>query len=170
MAATKNNYKKYEECVAPRLDEVAAWAAQGLSKVQIAVNLGIGYSSIARYICRFPEFAAAISAGRNIAVEEIKAAMFRRAVGFEYEETKNVQKTQDGVKTVTQETVTKYALPDTAAAAMLLRQWDAQYVDRDATTTSIRREELQLKQQIANSSYLLEGQDEMGDITHEQQQ
>lgn len=77
---------KYDSLVAGRLDEVRAWARDGLSHQQIGQNLGVSGGSIRNYKQLHPAFAKALEEGR-IADLHVENAMYKRATGYVYEET-----------------------------------------------------------------------------------
>ena len=57
----------------------------------IAAELGVAVSTICEWQKAIPEFKEAIKDLRAKAVREIESALFKGAVGFEYEETKTCQ-------------------------------------------------------------------------------
>ena len=79
---------KYETHVKPRLKSVEAWRRKGLTCRQIGDNLSISHTAFARYQRDHPEFAAALFIGKLDADATVENALFRRAVGYEYTETK----------------------------------------------------------------------------------
>lgn len=87
---------------------------------------------------------------------EIKQAMLKRAVGFQYEEKKVVTQkiTIDGAdgipipaKVIRTEVTTKTALPDVAAGLVLLQHWakDEGWT-RDPQSLELKKKELELKE------------------------
>lgn len=82
-------------------------------------------------------------------MQAIKAALYRRATGFKYEETKYIEDSEGYWK---RETFTKYSVPDPTAALMLLKHWDQdQEWTSDPASLKIKKEELELKKQQAES-------------------
>lgn len=74
---------KYHRIVLPKLKLVYAWKRRGLSDEEIAVNLGIAYSTFKVYKAKFAELSAALSAGACEAVLYVENALFEKSVGFE---------------------------------------------------------------------------------------
>lgn len=159
---------KYESDVKSRFEEIEEWLKTGATDKEIAENLGINKATICEYKKRFPEFNELIKRGRKQPVQAIKAALFKRATGFSYEEKKTVtlavefpkdlKKTLDehgidvsGMSTpyVSKvETYEKYALPDPASAMILLKHWDKEGGwTNDPASLNLKKQELELKKQ-----------------------
>lgn len=138
---------KYETHVKPRFEEVRKWCEIGCSDKEITEMLGISSSTFYDYQLKHAEFSELIKSSRKRPVLEIKAALYRRAVGFEYEETKETYSEKDGLTRVT---VVKTALPDPASAMILLKHWarDEGWTN-DPQQLEIRKQELQLRKEQA---------------------
>jgi hypothetical protein len=78
---------------------IEGWARDGLIDVDIAHNMGIVKSTLYRWINRYPEIAAAMSQGKEVADRRVENALFKRAIGYDYEETKTTVVTRDGKPT-----------------------------------------------------------------------
>ena len=136
---------KYDTDVKPRFEEIADWLKIGATDKEIADNLGINKATICEYKKRFPEFSELIKSGRKVPVQAIKAALFKRATGFRYQETKEIEDNEGYKK---KETVTKYALPDPASAMILLKHWDKDGGwTNDPAQLDLKKKELELKKQ-----------------------
>ncbi len=97
---------------------LSAWARDGLTMEQVAKNCGIVSSTLREWKNQFPAISAALKKGRNLADIEVENALYRRAVGYEYEEVKTKTDADGGVeRTVT----TKHVSPDVGAAAFWLK-------------------------------------------------
>lgn len=151
MAARKTNRRgrkgKYETHVLPRFSDIAHWCEIGASDKEIWEMLGISSSTFYDYQNKHAEFSELIKSNRKRPVMEIKAALYRRAVGFTYEETRESYSEKDGITRVT---ITKTALPDPASAMILLKHWakDEGWTN-DPAQLEIRKQELQLKREQA---------------------
>ena len=53
--------KRYQERVKPRLEEIKAWARDGLSEESIAKQLSIAYSTFRQYKQQYSALSAALS-------------------------------------------------------------------------------------------------------------
>lgn len=111
--------------IKPRFDDIADWKAKGLTERQIAANLGISYSSFNKYKSLRKEFSDLLLDSVQPLVNEIRGALVKRALGYQYEEKKTYTKTDDtGKKIEYTETVTKEQAPDVAAIHLLLKNLD----------------------------------------------
>ena len=79
---------KYESNVKPRFAEIKEWLKAGATDKEIAQNLGINPKVLCKYKNQFNDLNELFKNGRITAVQEIKAALFKRATGFNYTETK----------------------------------------------------------------------------------
>lgn len=150
MAQNKRGRKcKYEEYVRPRLKQIEEWARSGATEDEICTALGIAKSTFYDYKNKYSELSAALRTGRQCVVLDIKAALLRKAVGFEYEEKRGVKK---GGDLVTTEVYKRYSPPDPTAATMLLRNYDPDWRDRDTATTDFKRQELEIKKALAEAN------------------
>lgn len=137
------NRNAYEERIEPRLNDIAEWAKKGVTERSMAEQLGVSYSTFNKYKAMKTELSQTLKRNRNVAVEAIENAVYRKAIGFQYKEEKRIDR--DGVVTV--ETYTKTALPDTTAAIFLLKHWgkDRGYTN-DPATLELKKKELELKE------------------------
>ena len=167
---------KYESHVKPRFEEIKAWLQVGATDKEIAENLGIHKSMMCKYKTEYREFNELLKNGRKMPIQEIKAALYKRATGCHYSEKKTVieyeewdPQIKDALSTigfdvdkvgqrklVRVEIMEKYALPDPASAMILLKHWDkdengnAQWAS-DPAMLEIKKEELDLKKKHAES-------------------
>ena len=78
----------YETDVEPFLNEIEGWAKQGLDMGQIASNLGIGRTTLFSYRKEHEELLERLKRGKSHADIQVENALFKRALGYEYEEEK----------------------------------------------------------------------------------
>lgn len=140
---------KYEEYVKPNLQKITEWSGSGAKDEEICKALGISTSTFYEYKKKYSELSDALRVGRQKVVLNIKAALYKRATGFTYEEKKGIKK--DG-KQVAVEIYQRYCPPDTTAAQLLLRNYDDTWRDKDATTNDFKEKELKLRQAIAEAN------------------
>ncbi len=106
---------------------VEGWARDGLTNDQIAQNIGIAPSALYRWQKRYPEFAAALKKGKEVADREVENALFKRAMGYRYDEvTREARGIVDsagqvGEEMVETKRVTKEVLPDVTAQIFWLK-------------------------------------------------
>ena len=116
----KGRPSKYLTVVKPRFDEIEQWVRMGCTDKEIAKALGVGITVFCGYKKDYPELKELISRTRQNNIDALKAALYKKAVGFTYEETETVY---DGVNTKTI-TRTRVSLPSESAALILLKHWD----------------------------------------------
>ena len=110
--------------VKEKLMLIEKWARDGLTEVQICKNLGISVAALNKFKKQHVELVDSLKKGREIAITEVENALFKRALGFTYEETKVSIRMVDGVETKFTEKTTKYQPPDVAACSILLKNKD----------------------------------------------
>lgn len=116
MAKTKYNPKTF-----PRLAK--GYAMRGLTDEQISEKLGISRGTLYNYVKKYPDFATALEEGKEPFDMEVEAALLKRALGYEFEETKVIKV---GDKEVKKETTKKHipANPDTIKFWLINRASD----------------------------------------------
>lgn len=115
---------KYETHVLPRMIEIEGWARDGLTDEQIARNIGVALSTFMTYKNKYPELSEALKRNKAVADREVENALFKRAVGYTYEEvTKELKHdTSTGeCKLVVTKVVTKEVQPDVTAQIFWLK-------------------------------------------------
>ena len=118
---------KYEYWISPDgLLLIEGWARDGLSKEQIAKNIGVRLETILEWEKRFPQLSEVIKKGREVVVRELENALIKRAKGYEVEETTeelrfNRQTGQNELEIVKR--VKKHVAPDTGAIAFALKNY-----------------------------------------------
>lgn len=151
---------KYETDVKSRFNEIKEWLEIGATDKEIAQNLGIHKDTLIEYKKKYSDLNDLIKNGRKTPVIQIKKAMLKRAVGFQYEEKKvTTQKIvidgDDGdkipAKVIKTEITTKTALPDPTAGLILLQHWDLGEKgcikwSRDPANREIKQKELKIKE------------------------
>lgn len=140
---------KFDTHVKPRFNEISEWLKIGATDKEIAENLGVNQRVFCKYKKEYSQLNDLIKKGRKAPVQAIKAALFKRAVGFNYTEKKVIESERNGV---TVETYTKAALPDPASAMILLKHWDKETEwTQDPAVLKIRKEEFELKKKHIES-------------------
>lgn len=143
---------KYNDYVKPRLKEISEWARAGATNEEIASALGVGYSSFCSYIGKYQELSDSLKEARKSGVPEVKNALYRRAVGFEYEEKKTyMKKDEDGQMHQYVEITKKQALPDIAAIQTYLRNYSDGFRDRDKISYELREMEIGIRKMLAEN-------------------
>lgn len=144
---------KYDEFCAPHIENIKKWVSAGATDEEVAKALGIGLTTIYEYKKKYPKFADAFARGREEVVINIKAALLKKALGFEYEEKKTVgRKDKDGENIVLIEKYNRYCVPSETAANMLLMNYDKDWRTSDNATAELRKQEASLKKAIAEAN------------------
>lgn len=149
MAEKRGRKDAYETKIKPRFDEIREWLINGANNDNIIHNLGISKKTFYKYLSEKSEFLHLIKNGRITIVAELRSALIKKAKGFDYTETKIIERedpdTGDKIKTI--ETYNKKSLPDVAALNLALKNYDPENWSNDPQGDAIKREELELKKQ-----------------------
>ena len=106
---------KYTEWLTEEgLIKINGWARDGLIDEQIAINIGVSYSTFRDWKKKFPALSAALKNGKEVVDRQVENALFKSAVGFIYEE-ETVTNAGDVVL------VKKYSKPNTTAQIFWLK-------------------------------------------------
>lgn len=134
---------KYESSVKARFADIKRWCESGATDKEIIELLGISTSAFYDYKEKHGEFSELLKGARKVPVREIKAALYRRATGFQYVDEQEI--IEDGV-CVRKVRNIKTALPDPASAMILLKHWakDEGWTN-DPAALEVRKQELELK-------------------------
>ena len=149
MAEKRGRKDAYETKIKPRFDEIRDWLINGASDDNIIHNLGIHKDTFYKYIKEKTEFSDLIKNGRITIVAQLRSALIKKAMGFEYQESKIIEREDPdtGEKIRTVETYNKRSLPDVAALNLALKNYDPDRWSNDPQGDKIKREELELKKQ-----------------------
>lgn len=144
---------KYETHIQPHLKEIETAVKNGATVKEVADALGIAESTLNKYKAEKKELSAAFMCGRANIVIEIRGALLKKALGYDYEEEKRVgRKDGNGENVVLVEKYKKHQPPSETAAAMLLRNYDENWLDKDSATTQLKQQEFELRKAIADSN------------------
>lgn len=120
MARKGGRPSKYDPDRHPFL--VMCLAREGLTEVEMAQKLGIGKSTLTRWKQKHPEFRASLKGSREEADLKVVDSLYRRALGYEYEETEMVMANKDGeMKPARVRKVKKHVAPDVTACIFWLK-------------------------------------------------
>jgi hypothetical protein len=139
---------KYQTYVYPYLDRISEWSSVGVSEKRIAEKLGVAYQTLITYKGRYPELLDALKKGRQDLVDEAYTNLAKLMRGFEYEESDTYIKPEGGSYTVKRK---RYEKPNPAAISMVLKNWAADEWSDNPAVLAIRKEELALKQRLADA-------------------
>ena len=99
------------------------WARDGLTDKQIAEDkIGIAETTFCAWKNRHPEIVKALKKGKEVVDREVEGALYKRAIGYEYEETiTEIVEQQDGSTRKHIKKIKKIALPDVTAQIYWLK-------------------------------------------------
>lgn len=110
------------------LTKIQGWARDGLVDEQIANNIGIHPSTLYDWLNKYPEIDEALKKGKEVIDREVENALLKRALGYDYTETKKESVLQYnekgeivGREMVVTEIKHKKQAPDTTAQIFWLK-------------------------------------------------
>lgn len=116
---------KYQEWIKPDgLLQIESWASMGLLNKEIASNMGVKEGTLNNWCLKYSEISEALKKGRKPVVRELENAIFKKAKGFEYEETDiYIDPSSDGQKVEKIIKHKRYAQPDGSTLMFLLKNY-----------------------------------------------
>ena len=103
------------------LIRIESWARMGLTDEQIAKNMGVNKTTLYDWIKKFPDISNSIKKGKAPIDFEVENALFKRAIGYEYEEIETIIEEIDGKQRKRIKKIKKVALPETSAMIFWLK-------------------------------------------------
>ena len=103
------------------LIRIESWARMGLTDEQIAKNMGVNKTTLYDWIKKFPDISNSIKKGKAPIDFEVENALFKRAIGYEYEEVETIIEEIDGKQRKRIKKIKKVALPETSAMIFWLK-------------------------------------------------
>ena len=133
---------KYHTHVEPYLKDISEWALT-MTEAQICECLGVSKDSFIRYKREHSELCDALQKGRKKLVKELRSALIKRAMGFQYEERRRVLKNGEVISEVV---VTRTCPPDVGALHLALKNYDRDCWSNDWQHYDLRLQELALQE------------------------
>lgn len=140
----------YRTKVEPKLDRIGEWAKNGYPFGVIAILLGIKTEELRKLMKDYDELRLVVENYRYEGVMEVRRCLYKIALGYDYEDTVTVVKTEDGAESTTVTTTKKHVKPNLDAIKTYLRLYDSEYHDYDNDTRRYRRQELEIKKSNAD--------------------
>jgi len=103
------------------LIRIESWARMGLTDEQIAKNIGISPVTLYEWMKKYPNISKSIKKGKAPIDFEVENALFKRAIGYEYEEVETIIEEIDGKQRKRIKKIKKVALPETSAMIFWLK-------------------------------------------------
>ena len=151
---TKTGRKSiYDTEIKPHIAEIEKAVKDGATVTEIANALGIAESTLYKYKSEKAELSAAFAHGRAKIIIDIRGALLKKALGYEYQEEKQyIRKDESGENVTYTEITTKHQPPSETACAMLLRNYDENWLDKDNVTTQLKQQEFELRKLTAENN------------------
>jgi len=145
--------KSKQQVIIDNMKLIERWTRDGLTQKQIATNLRIGKTTFEKYKRTMPELSEALKKNIDLLMVDVENALVKRALGFEYEETKTYIRDESGKSIKYQEKTRKYYPPDVAACSILLKNKDKDENGKtkwsdNPSKTEIDREMAKLKKEV----------------------
>lgn len=115
----RGKYKEWLE--EEKLSLITGWARAGLTDEQISKNMGIAYSTLREWRKKYPAISASLKKGKEVVDFEVENALYKRAIGYEYEEEKTYIQEVDGKVTKKKEVIKRHVPGDTTAQIFWLK-------------------------------------------------
>ena len=114
---------KYHDWITEEgLLKIEGWARDGLTDEQISHNIGIHPSTLYEWQNKHPEIREALKRGKEVIDRQVENALLKRALGYEYEEVKQIiEKDEKGKDRKRIEKTIKHVVPDTTAQIFWLK-------------------------------------------------
>lgn len=110
---------KYQEWLTQDgITRLEAWARDGLTDEQLAAKIGITATTLYDWKNKYPVISEALKRGKEVVDVEVENALLKRAMGYEYTETRTETADDGTVKTIVMQ---KTMPPDTTAQIFWLK-------------------------------------------------
>lgn len=164
----KSGTGKYRDWITEEgLLKIEGWARDGLTDEQIAKNIGISTSTLYEWKKKYSEFSEALKRGKEVIDRQVENALLKRALGYEYEEIKQIiEKDENGKDRKRIEKTIKHVIPDVTAQIFWLKnrkphEWrdrhDIEHIGSlEVKNDDIRRIEQQLEKDDESRELLKE--------------
>ena len=162
----KRGLGKYHDWITEEgLLKIEGWARDGLTDEQIAHNIGIRRETLYVWKNKYPNISNALKKGKEVIDRQVENALLKRALGYEYEEVKQIiEKDEMGKDRKRIEKTVKQVIPDTTAQIFWLKnRKSAEW--RNGKETDARIDKLEADTEYTKEkTKLLQG--EKKDLTH----
>lgn len=121
--AKKRNHGKYCDWLTDEgLIKLEGWARDGLTDEQIAHNIGIVPSTLYEWKKKYSKISESLKRGKEVIDRQVENALLKRALGYEYEEVKQIiEKDEKGKDRKRIEKTVRQVIPDTTAQIFWLK-------------------------------------------------
>ena len=122
MSKKRGSGKYHDWITEEGLIKIEGWARDGLTDEQIAHNIGIRRETLYVWKNKYPNISNALKKGKEVIDRQVENALLKRALGYEYEEVKQIiEKDEKGKDRKRIEKTVKQVIPDTTAQIFWLK-------------------------------------------------
>jgi len=142
--------KYYDWITEEGLLKIEGWARDGLTDEQISHNIGIHPSTLYDWQKKYSEIAEALKNGKEVVDRQVENALLKRALGYEYEEVKQIiEKDEKGKDRKRIEKTIKQVIPDTTAQIFWLKnrkpaEWRNKHIELETEEQKLRIKKLKV--------------------------
>lgn len=141
---------KYETHIKPYFDKIEKMLNEGASEEQVALSLGVSYSSFNNYKKQYEELAELCKQPRVKLIQDLRSALIKKALGMKVERKKTyMKKDADGREAKYTEIMIDELPPDVAAINLALKNYDKDNWANDPAILELKRQELELRKELA---------------------
>lgn len=148
---------KYDTHVKPRLDEIKQWVEDGATDTEMIKALEVSRPAFYKYIKQHEELDQIIKEGRTAKVKELKAVLFKKALGGQRVSKEEYELDKGTGEMVLVKQIIANDPANLTAIMILLKHWDK---NEDGTckwsnepaAIEIKQKELELKREIAEEN------------------
>lgn len=148
---------KYDTHVKPRLDEIKQWVEDGATDTEMIKALEVSRPAFYKYIKQHEELDQIIKEGRTAKVKELKAVLFKKALGGQRVSKEEYELDESTGEMVLVKQIIANDPANLTAIMILLKHWDK---NEDGTckwsnepaAIEIKQKELELKREIAEEN------------------
>lgn len=116
----KNNPLYSKRCK-PKIAEIEIMRQDGCTVKNIADVLGVNISTVYAWRKKYPELEEALSTGKEALKDRLKESLYKKAIGYEYQEKRVYESESASGYNTKEETWTKVAHPDVSALTLALK-------------------------------------------------
>ena len=143
---------KYDSNIKPYLKEIAEWKRNGATDEQICKMLNVSMSVFYDAKAKYSEFSEIFKLSRELFIADLKGELAKLAEKHILKTVKTyTKKSEDGTEITYTETTMKEVDASVTAINLLLKNNDENWAD-DPKSMDLRKQELELKRMIAESS------------------
>lgn len=148
---------KYDTHVKPRLNEIKQWVEDGATDTEMIKALEVSRPAFYKYIKQHEELDQIIKDGRTAKVKELKAVLFKKALGGQRVSKEEYELDESTGEMVLVKQIIANDPANLTAIMILLKHWDK---NEDGTckwsnepaAIEIKQKELELKREIAEEN------------------